>query len=307
MRYIKGIELARSFYEEYGLPMLQEQFEDKLDRIATGLAGHGSECFGFDDEISADHDMEPGFCIWLTDEDEEEFGFKLMRAYMKLPKEYKGFKLSEKSIYGTRGRGVHTIKDFYSYYLGGTKLPKDNKEWLSIPSFYLAEATNGVIFSDPLGEFTRIRETILNGVPDDVWNKRLASALFEMAQKGQYNYDRCLRHGQKGAAVFSFNDYCKALVSAVYLINRVHMPYYKWALRGMDDLKVFGDLRKEIEDNLASPLTSKDFIEKSSALIIGYLRKDMGIKDTGDYLEGYSYSVNDLIKDHDLRNSPVIL
>ena len=307
MKYIKGIDLSLKFYEEYGLPMLEEQFGDRISRIATGIAGHGSECFGFDDEISTDHDMEPGFCIWLTDEDEAEFGFKLMRAYTKLPKEYMGLKLKESSIYGTRGRGVHTIWDFYSFYLGKRELPKTNSEWLSIPSFYLAEATNGKVFSDPLGEFTRIRNVILNEVPDDVWNKRLAFDIFEMAQKGQYNFDRCLKHGQNGAAILSFNDYCKALISAVFNINRVHMPYYKWSIAAMKDLKIMGSLAGEIEDNLTAPLNAKDFIEKSSALLVDHLRKEMGLKDTGDYLEGYSYSVNDLIKDHDLRNSSVIL
>ncbi|MCR5618369.1 MAG: DUF4037 domain-containing protein [Clostridiales bacterium] len=307
MRYIKGLELSREFYHEYGLPMLLKEFGEEMGRIAAGLTGHGSECFGFDDEVSSDHDLEPGFCIWLTDEDDREFGFRLMRAYMKLPKEYKGLKLKESSIYGTRGRGVHTIWDFYSYYLGMRRLPVTPAEWLRIPPFYLAEATNGEVFSDPLGEFTKIREEILHNVPEDVWKKRLASDVFEMAQKGQYNYDRCLRHGEKGAAVLSLNGYINALISAVYIINRAHMPYYKWALRAISDLGYYGNLKDDIEKALTDPLNAGDFIGSSSSLIKDHLVNSYGLKDTGDYLEGYSYGINDLIEDHDLRNSPVML
>ena len=80
---MKGIELSRAFYLELGKPMIESEFAEYADRIAVGLVGHGSECFGFDDEISRDHDFEPSFCIWLTDEDEREFGFKLFRAYKK--------------------------------------------------------------------------------------------------------------------------------------------------------------------------------------------------------------------------------
>ena len=307
MRYTKGLELSRRFYEEYGLPMLQNEFADHMPKIAAGLCGHGSECFGFDDEISADHDLEPGFCIWLTDEDDKDFGFKLMRAYSKLPKEFEGLKLNESSIYGTRGKGVHTIWDFYSFYLGMRRLPQTNEEWLRIPSFYLAEATNGEVYSDPFGEFSRIRNAILNDVPSDVWNKRLAGELFDMAQKGQYNYDRCLRHGQKGAAVLSLNDYVRALISCIYILNRKHMPYYKWSIKGIDSLALFRDLKEQIENALTDPLSAGGFIESSSQKIRDHLVKEMNIRDTGDYLEGYSYAVNDLIEDHLLRNSPVML
>lgn len=307
MKYTRGLDLAKRFYAEYGLPMLKNEFGDKLPKIATGLCGHGSECFGFDDEISVDHDFEPGFCIWLTDEDEQDFGFKLMRAYTKLPKEFEGLKLKESSIYGTRGKGVHTIWDYYSFYLGMRRLPDTNEEWLRIPSFYLAEAVNGEVFSDPLGEFSRIRNAIINDVPSDVWNKKLGSELFDMAQKGQYNYSRCLEHGQRGAAIFSLNDYVKALISCIYILNRKHMPYYKWSIKGMENLSLFSELKPEIENALIDPMNANDFIENSSSLIKDHLVKELNVKDSGDYLEGYAYAVNELIEDHMLRNSPIML
>ena len=85
---MKGLELAEKFYNEYGKPMIEDEFSEYADRIAVGLVGHGSECFGYDDEISLDHDFSPAFNVWITDEDDAVFGFKLFRAVSKLPKEF---------------------------------------------------------------------------------------------------------------------------------------------------------------------------------------------------------------------------
>ena len=48
---MKGLEEARRYYEDFGREMLHERFPDFEERIAVGLAGRGSECFGFDDEV----------------------------------------------------------------------------------------------------------------------------------------------------------------------------------------------------------------------------------------------------------------
>ena len=72
------LEKCKEFYFEYGENLLIEGFSELYPRIAVGLVGHGSECFSFDDELSADHDYSLGFDIFLTDEDEEKYGFKLL-------------------------------------------------------------------------------------------------------------------------------------------------------------------------------------------------------------------------------------
>ena len=83
---MNGLELAKGYYEEYGKPMLENEFSDLLPLIAVGFVGSGSEHYGFDDEISRDHDFEPGFCIFLPGEDviDRKQQFKLERAYAKL-------------------------------------------------------------------------------------------------------------------------------------------------------------------------------------------------------------------------------
>ncbi len=306
---MKGLNLAKEFYEEFGRELIEKNFAEYKDRIAVGLVGHGSECFGFDDGISTDHDFEPGFCIWITESDDKIFGFKLFRAYSKLPKEYKGFKVIDKSLFGSDSRGVHTIKDFYSYYTGSGDIPVSNDEWLSIPDFYLAEATNGEVFTDPLGEFTRIREGLKNR-PEDVRLKKLSSAVFNMAQSGQYNYFRCLAHGEKTAATVALSKFAENAVHAVYLLNREYAPYYKWAFKGMKNLKILSDLSEDLEKLTESPHDgekNRPVLEKICLTIADVLRKE-GLSDrTEDYLEPYAYCIRNKIKDVNLRTSPIML
>ena len=206
---MRGLDISRSFYEEFGKPMIERDFAEFADRIAVGLVGHGSECFGYDDELSRDHDFSPGFCIWLTEEDEREFGFKLFRAYSKLPQEYMGIKLVEKSLAGNGFKGVSVISDFYRRYTGREGAPESLSDWLYIPSHYLAEATNGEVFCDPLGEFSRIRQQIKCGMPEDVRLKKIASCALHMAQTGQYNYSRCIAHGESGAARLALSEFVR--------------------------------------------------------------------------------------------------
>lgn len=308
---MKGIELARQFYEEYGKPMIERDFAEYADRLAVGLVGHGSECFGFDDDISTDHDFEPGFCIWLTEEDEQKIGFKLFRAYSALPKEYKGFKMKERSYSASTGRGVMTIPDFYRDYTGKKEGPEQISDWLYIPSQYLAEVTNGEVFCDPLGEFTAIREHIKNGMPEDVRKMKIASCALLMAQSGQYNFARCLSHGESGAARLALSEFVQKGIEMVFLLNKKHMPYYKWSFRAMKELDILGDGALVLERILDIPNEKASEIireiEKFCSDVIDELKKQ-GLTDLDDdYLERHAYSIHGKIADNRLRNSEIII
>ena len=71
------MEKNRRFYDEFVAGMIHEKFPAYESRIAVGIAGEGSDCFGYDDFISRDHDFGTGVCLWVTDEDMELFGAHL--------------------------------------------------------------------------------------------------------------------------------------------------------------------------------------------------------------------------------------
>ena len=56
-----GLDLCEAFYREVGRPAIERRYAHYLPRMAAGLAGEGSECYGFDDRISTDHDYGPSF------------------------------------------------------------------------------------------------------------------------------------------------------------------------------------------------------------------------------------------------------
>ena len=248
---VKGLELSKLYYEIYGKPMIEQRFSQYKEDIATGLVGEGSECFGFDDEYSKDHDFGPGFCIWLPRSLYMEIGESLQRAYNELPSNFMGYSSYEKLV--QRRVGVFDIENFYNKYTNCGAFPKNIVEWMKIPERFLATAVNGEVFFDAKGDFSRAREILKSFYPDDVLKKKLASRLANMAQTGQYNYVRCARREDFAAAYLCFSEFVKLSVSAVFLLNREYMPFYKWAFRKARELKNLKEVIEKLEELISIP------------------------------------------------------
>ena len=311
---MRGLELARSYYGQFGRPMLEDRFSELLPHVAVGLFGGGSECFGYDDDLSRDHDFEPGFMLLLPGEDvvSRRDAFRLERAYAKLPREYMGLRRGLMQPVGGPRRGVLRTADFFTDKVGAPDGVLTVGQWFSIPEYALAEAVNGAVFFDGPGEVTAIRER-LAGYPEDIRRKKLAGRLLLMAQAGQYNYSRCLKHGERGAAQLAVGDFVRHCMAAVFLLNGVYQPYYKWAFRAMRDLPRLSLLAELMEyllttDNDAEMAAAKaDVIEGVAADLIGELRgQGLTKADCGD-LEKHAYSVNDTIADGEIRNLNILV
>ncbi|MFZ2951143.1 MAG: DUF4037 domain-containing protein [Desulfuromonadaceae bacterium] len=248
---MNGLALSERYFQTFGLPLICDKFYDFKDRIAAGLIGHGSECLGFDDEFSRDHDWGPGFCIWLTDSDYERIGQSLTNEYLKLPKTFEGFerKFSE---WGEGRVGVFESSAFYRGFMGRPDVPVMLYDWLALQENYLSACTTGKVFYDPLGEFTRIRQKLLAFYPEDVRIKKMAARCMSAGQSGQYNFIRSLLRRDYFAAQYAETKFCADIMSLIYLLNRCYAPYYKWLLRGVVELPVLGKLMFEKISEMAS-------------------------------------------------------
>ena len=309
---MKGIELSKAFYEQYGKPMLEENFTDILPFLAVGLFGSGSECFGFDDAVSADHDFEPGFCIFLPGEEvvDRKRAFALERAYAKLPKEFMGYRRAMLSPVGGARHGVMRTAEFFEEKIGAADGVLTLSQWFKVPEQALAECTNGEIFFDNYGEVTKIREALC-AFPEEIRLKKLAGNLLIMAQAGQYNYTRCMKHGEQAAAQLAVFEFVKAAMRVIFLLNDRYEPYYKWsfrALRALPKLSLEAEMFEYLltTDNDGDMGEQKyDAIEGICADVIDELVEQGITKAICGDLEKHAYSVNDRIEDAQIRNMSI--
>ena len=293
--------------------MLKEQFSEVMPFLSAGLVGSGSEVLGYDDEISEDHDFEPGFCLLLPGEDiiDRRTAFLLERAYAKLPKEFMGYHRSMIGPVGGARHGVLRMDEFFQEKIGSTDGILSVGQWLSLPEQTLAEVTGGEVFFDGFGEMTKIRKR-LKYYPEDIRLKKLAGELLIMAQSGQYNYQRCLKHGEKGAAQLAAIEFAKSTMHTVFLLNRVYEPYYKWSFRAMRELPVLSLEAELLEylittDNEEEMAEAKyDVIEGIAADVIDVLIEQGLTKAICGDLEKHAYSVNDQIQDPEIRNLHIL-
>lgn len=264
---VSGLKLARAFWTQMGKPMIAAKYPQYAGRIAAGLVGHGSECYGFDDTYSQDHDFGPRFCLWLTDEDYAAIGEQLEADYEALPRKFSvdaqgrvtfeaharsdasgtfpsagaGFPVTPRAQGANRRDGVFRIGDFFESITGYRTAPAQTAphEWLMLQESTLAAATNGEVFADPTGLFSKTRQGFKN-MPDDVRLALISKRLGMIAQAGQYNLPRSLKRGDGAAAWLSIHEFVQATASLVFLVNVPmvvgYMPYYKWQFAALRKL-----------------------------------------------------------------------
>ncbi|RRD39169.1 DUF4037 domain-containing protein [Leptotrichia sp. OH3620_COT-345] len=305
---IKGLELSKLYFENVYLPELKKEFPQLLDRVAAGLAGEGSECFGYDDEISRDHDFGPSCCIWLTSEDYREYGKMISDRLNKLPKEFMGFQKLNISEWGNGRRGILDMGEWYYKFLGMETAPTRLYDWRIIPETALASAINGEIFIDNLGEFSKIRNELKKYFPEDIRLNKIATRCMKIAQSGQYNFGRCMKRGEYVAARVAEAEFIDETVHMIYLLNREYKLFYKWMHRKMKELSVLGEkiyylLKEFCELSLNETDKKINIIENICENIIFEL-ENQGIinnANVSDFLLDYGPEIQEKIKDEKLR------
>jgi hypothetical protein len=306
-----GLSLSRAYFFDTALPELKREFGDLTARLAAGLCGNGSECFGYDDEISRDHDWGTDFFLWVPEADREWIP-ALTTFKSRLFEERPPLHRRTRSEYGARV-GVLTVGDFYRSLIGTAHGPSDLPGWYRVPEENLALSVNGEVFIDGAGEFTKTREYLLGYFPEDLRRKRISYHCMSVAQSGQYNLRRMYLRGDFFTARTALSRFSESVIALVLLLNRVFCPYYKWAFRKMREQPILGGVAADMLTELAvrggidepSFLSFAEYrIEALCSLIADELKKQGLAGSSGTFLTAHGEEIRALIEDETLRNLP---
>ncbi len=287
-----GLELARAYYEAFGKPMIAEKFGAYEDRIAVGLVGRGSDCFGYDDAASRDHDWGPDFCMWVTDETYREIGEELQRAYEELPSEFQGYKRG-RQVSGKGRRGVVRISEFYRGLVGADSYREI--DWRCVGDASLAAAVNGEVFRDDAGVFTGFRYKLQQGYPEEIFYLKVAEAAARFSQAAQYNFLRVYGRGDELTARLMVWDGIREAMKLQLYLDGKYPPHDKWlhrALResaeGREVAARLGEIQELLSARSLDTEKLKAALEELGACFALELYKKDIISDIDPYLDAHS-------------------
>jgi hypothetical protein len=227
---ITGLEMARSYFTEWGLPFLHRHFPAISERVAAGI-WRGSQIFGADDALSRDHGWGAMFTLVLTELDFQTTAERLNQALQEnAPTAWKGIPTpSDAEII------VTSIDRFFRDHVGFSTPPQDSSQWLE--GFHFRFGTretelylirHGHLFYDILGEFTTRRNLFVN-YPRDVQLRRINQELLNVWHYGQYNFiDRLSQRNDPVANCMALGHFTEGVMRLCMLLDDDYSPYWKW-------------------------------------------------------------------------------
>ena len=132
-----------------------------------------------------------------------------------------------------------------------------------------------------------------------------------MAQSGQYNFQRCVNHGEGGAAVLALSTFVRESIKAAFLLEHSYAPYYKWALRRMRELPGMNMLEASLEYILLGSNEGRGIsqkiraVERVASYFISRLRDEGLSSSNSSYLEPHAYEVKEKIGDSAIKNTSI--
>ena len=307
---MNGLELSREYFFNVASPELRREFPELYPRLAAGLVGNGSDCFGYDDEISRDHDWGVDFYIWMEEGDKDVIPSLRDWKNELLGRRPPVFSRS-RSEYGAR-IGVMTSGEFYSGLIGAPEGPKTLNEWLRAPEENFAMAVNGAVFIDGAGKFTQIRKYLLDYFPEDIRLKRIAAKCMALAQTGQYNHGRTAKRRDWVTLRTVLSRFTDAAVALTFLLNKTYRPYYKWAFRALKGLAAPGNEAAGLLMKIAESggLDDESFSERHNCIselceVFARELRRQGLSVSNDlFMASHGEEVKRGIKDEFLRSLP---
>ncbi len=257
---MKGLQVSELFYEQVVRPsFMKELSEHEFGSLSFGLVGPGSECFGFDDELSRDHDWSPRVIIWVPDTTSKDTVARYQRIYNGLDSHFLGYGFSQKVDRSVIRQGVLPVGGFFSSVLGYDHPPATEMEWIVVKEEALSLATNGKVFYDGPNLVTAFRQRLMAYYPHDVWLKKLSSRCALMAQYGQSNLLRSYERKDALGVGYELSMFAREAAMLVYLLKKQYRPYYKWLYVGLEGL---GELGSSVSKQLKAILVACSMRER---------------------------------------------
>lgn len=274
---MNGRELARAYFAECGLPLLEREFPSLVDRCAAGLisiglpSGCGSEVMGWDDEASRDHNWGPRFVLVLDESDMQSHG-EALKAVLEhgLPAAFRGYEAVCTTLPDERCH-VRTPTGVIAGNLGRETVPPDDAAWLELDECRLFELTCGEVFHEPAPLLTPALRPFAY-YPENVWRKRLAFTWYALMQAGQ-----AIRQARRGLGptvhlYVGWAVYCA--IRMAFLLRRRYAPCTKWAWHACRELPGLpGGFLELLE--LLTEKTDCDFVEDDLNRLVGMLGEEV--------------------------------
>lgn len=296
---LSGLERAE-IVSGYVSDFIKANLPELHEKICLGLVGTGSECLGFDDEISEDHDFSSRCQLFLDDKEYNLYKSNLESILKTFCKE---IELKSKLLKNVNVE-IISISDFYKYYTLFENGPKTEYEYRKVPMDLLCVAINGKVFLDNLGKFSEIRNRLLKFYPEDIRLKKMAFQLNKMAQSGQYNYSRMIKRRDTVAANIAQGEFIKHYLEFVHLLNKKYMPFYKWSYKSACSLEILGEFTKlNLKKLSETSIYDKESIIENICLNVVKILNDLGLSHSKiDFLTYQAEEVRKNISNPSLRD-----
>ncbi|VWL85860.1 DUF4037 domain-containing protein [Oceanivirga miroungae] len=294
---MKGMELSRKFYNE----VLKSKFDELNIPYACGLFGYGSECYGYDDNISQDHDFSAMPVILLSHENYVKYKEKFNEIINNLDKTFMGYKLLDETVWGKNRRGVLDISEYVFSFLGSESGPNSDIEYRNIPQYLLSSFTNGEVFYDTDGSLTKLREKV-KFYPRDIRFNMMATRCMQI-NSSYVNYERMVKRHENVAAYEALSIFIQNSIEMYFLIHKRYAPYYKWHHKMLLEIdKKAYDLINSLVDNSLSTNDKINTMDKISSDIIDKLEEEDVVIRIADFIGYYGDVIQSRIKDESIKS-----
>ena len=226
---MKGLEIAKDFFLNWGKPFLEQEFSQLAKRVAAGRL-MGSDVIGADDEMSQDHNWGPQFSLFLSEDDFSCSGEQLSeRMNAEAPPQWKEYRVAGA---GDKSVIVESVPRWIRQNIGFSELPLKDKDWglivrdrryggcIEARESALYFLKHGALWLDNNEEFGQWRE-ILSYYPENVWYGRLAEESFRLWQYGEYNFiHRIAKRGDPIATSMCLGEFTEGVMRIMLLLNK---------------------------------------------------------------------------------------